>query len=198
MRPQGIIVSQTDGPYRTLMTDEQGNLCVRSATSGLPTQKFLTLAGDGLLSGTYNAVGNYATPTDFYYLTTTQYDIHSILITVTDNVTFNYNDYGGIPVGTVVNGVKFFVYNAASNTEIPLLGGKAFKYNYEWFEITANTGVTTFSGTPQTLRIVFDMEGDYGQNFRLNPGDKFIIRLNDNFSTLVGHTFGLRGIKRSS
>jgi len=41
------------------------------------------------------------------------------------------------------------------------------------------------------------MDGDYGMHFRLNPGDKFIIRLQDNFTGLIGHTFGLRGIKQS-
>ena len=197
MKTVGSIVRQPDGPFRGLRSDEQGNLCVRSPTDGLPTQKYLTLAGDGLISGTYNAIGNYATPTDFYYLTSTIYDIHSILIAITDLTTFNYNDYGGIPIGTVLNGVKMFVYNAALNLEIPLLSGKAIKYNYEWFELTANTGLTSFSGTPQTLRVVFEMDGDYGMNFRLNPGDKFIVRLQDNFTGLIGHTFGLRGIKQS-
>jgi hypothetical protein len=95
---------------------------------GLSTQKFLTASGDGL--GAYNLNGNYsAAPTDFYYQTTSKYDLYSILIVISDNATFNQIDYGAI-VGGVTNGVKFFIKpNGAA--EVPLLSGVAVKQNHE-------------------------------------------------------------------
>lgn len=36
---------------------------------------------------------------------------------------------------------------------------------------------------------------DYGKPINMNAGDRFIVRLNDDFTGLVSHTFGLRGIK---
>ena len=177
--------------------DETNTLAVRSPIIGIPTQKYFTLAGDGLISGTYIANGNYATPTDFYYLSDSTYDVKSILITITDNANFNQEDYGGLAAGTVVNGVKFFLYNSDINVEIPLLSGKAFFKNYHWFEATSESGLTTFVGTAQTLRMVFNMENDYGTSIRMFKGWKFIARLNDNFTGLVSQTFGIRGIKQA-
>ncbi len=158
---------------------------------GLPVQKWLTQSGDGL--GAFQVTGNYATPTDFYYQAVYPYDIDSILIAITDTVTFNYNDYGGIAAGTVTNGVKFFYYSAKLNAEVALLSAVAVKSNYEWFQLTADAGLTAFAGTPQTLRVVFNLRSDYGIPFHLAVGDKFIIRVQDNFTGLIGHTFGLRG-----
>ena len=159
---------------------------------GIPTQKFLTIAGDN--TGSHDVLGNYLVPTDFYYHNHSDFDIYSILISISDNSSFNQGDYGGI-AGGLINGLKFFVYNASSNSEIALLSGTAFKKNYQWFEITADTGLTTFSGAAQTLRIVFNLVVDYGMPFRLLPGDKFIIRVQDDFTPLTGQTFGIRGIK---
>ena len=182
------------GDYRQPRCDEQGNLCVIPPVAGLPVQKWLTASGDGL--GNFNLNGAYASPTDFYYQATTIYDIYSILVAITDATTFNYNDYGGIAAGGVTNGTKLFFRPAALGADIPLLSGAAIKFNYEWFQLTADTGLTSFAGTPQTLKVVFNLANDYGQPFHMSPGDKFIVRLQDNFTGLLGHTFGLRGIQQ--
>ena len=162
-------------------------------SQGLATQKFLTASGDGL--GTYNLNGNYAaTATDFYYKATSQYDIHSLLVVISDNATFNQIDYGAI-VGGVTNGVKLFIRPAGSAADIALLSGVAVKQNFEWLSLTHETRLTQFSGTPQTLMMNFDIFTDYGKPITLGVGDKFIVRLNDDFTGLISHTFGLRGIK---
>lgn len=160
---------------------------------GLPTQFFLTTTG--IPSTTHDATGNYSvTPADFHYISTAKYELYSLLITISDNATFNQGDYGGI-VGGLTNGVKLFIYNANLGLTIPLLGGNAVKKNYEWITLTHDTILTTFSGTAQTLMVNFDMIQDYGQPIHMEPGDKFIVRVNDDLTTLVSHTFGIRGIK---
>jgi hypothetical protein len=61
--------------------------------------------------------------------------------------------------------------------------------------LTRDAAITQFAGLTQTARINFDIVHDYGKPITLGVGDKFIVRLNDYFSTLVSHTFGLRGVK---
>ena len=182
------------GHYRKGRCNDNGEMCTVPPISGLPVQKWLTSSGDGL--GTYNLNGNYSTPTDFYYLTSSLYDIYSLIIAITDGTTFNYNDYGGIPTGTITNGVKLFIYKASILTEVPLLSGIAIKNNYEYLSVTSDVKLTQFAGTPQTMVITFHLKDEYGQPLHLDIGDKVIIRLQDNFTGLLSHTFGIRGIKQ--
>ena len=161
-------------------------------SNGRPTQFFLTTAGNG--TGVYNHNVNYAaTPTDIFYTATAVYDIYTFLVVISDNANFNQTDYGAI-AGGLTNGVKVFI-QPAGQAEIPLLSGVAFKQNYEWLGITEHTQISSFAGLSQTLTIGFDINIDYGKPINMNVGDKFIVRLNDDFSTLVSHTFGLRGVK---
>lgn len=161
-------------------------------SNGRPTQFFLTTAGNG--TGVYNHNVNYsATPTDISYVATSVYDMQTFIVVISDNATFNQLDYGAIS-GGLTNGVKVFI-KPAGLAEIPLLSGVAFKQNYEWFQITERVNLSSFAGLSQTLTIAFDITNDYGKPINMNAGDTFIVRLNDDFSTLVGHTFGIRGIK---
>ena len=171
--------------------DVESNLCIVPSVLGRPTQFFLTATGDGL--GTYNLIGNYsAAPTDFYYQATTNYYIQTLLIIISDNANFNQTDYGAR--AALTNGVKIFI-KPNGLAEIPLLSGIAFKQNFEWHTVTPEVRLTSFAGLAQTLSIDFDLVVDYGMPIMLSPGDRFIIRLNDDFTTLVSHTFGLRGRK---
>lgn len=174
-------------------TDFEHNLCTVPSVQGRPTQFFLTASGNG--QGVFNLNGDYsAAPTDFYYQATSTYYIHSLLVSISDSAGFNQTDYGAITSGTVVNGVKMFI-KPNGLAEIPLLSGIGFKYNYEWLQVTPHTILTQFSGLPETLSVDFDIVADYGMPITMNVGDRFIIRLNDNFTGLVNHTFGLRGRK---
>lgn len=173
--------------------DLEHNLCTVPSIQGRPTQFFMTASGDG--QGAYNLNGNYsASPTDFYYQATSTYYVQTLLISISDSTKFLQNDYGGMASGIVTNGVKLFI-KPNGLTEIPLLSSVAFKYNYEWLQVTPHTILTQFDGLPQTLSINFDIVADYGMPITMNIGDRFIIRLNDDFTGLIDHTFGLRGRK---
>jgi hypothetical protein len=160
---------------------------------GLPTIKFLT--SNGISSATHNINGNYsAAPTDFYHtITSIGYNISTVLISLTDSVGFNYVDYGAI-AGGLTNGVKFYFYDLKLNTEIPLLGGTVFKQNWEFLTVTQETRLTQFAGLPQTLTVNIRLIDDFGVPLHMNTGDKFIVRLNDDLTGLVGHVISLRGI----
>ncbi|MFA6213434.1 MAG: hypothetical protein WC714_28615 [Candidatus Obscuribacterales bacterium] len=160
--------------------------------SGRPTQFFLTAAGNN--TGAYNLNGNYsASPLDIYYEATSHYDLYSLLVVISDNANFNQADYGAI-VGGLTNGVSFFI-KPSGLPEIPLLSGVSVKHNYEWLTLNHDFVLTSFAGLAQTATISFEITEDYGKPINMSSGDRFIVRLNDDFTGLVSHTFGLRGIK---
>lgn len=166
---------------------------VRPPTDGIPVQFFMTATGDNVPP--YNLNGNYsAAPQDFYYQATANYDIYSVLINISDNANFNQLDYGAIVDGTITHGPKFFI-KPNGLTEIPLLSGMTIIHNYDWLSLTPEVALTSFAGLAQTLTININMMNQYGQPLSIRKGDRFIIRLNDNFSTLVSQTFVIRGIR---
>lgn len=173
-------------------TDKGDNLCVVPPIDGIPKQYFLTANGDG--TGTYNINGDYsgATATDLYLeIPTGAYYIATMLVSISASGQFTQGKYGTLDA--LSNGVKFFVN--PGGFEIPLLSSTAVKSNYEWFELTPHLNLTQFDGLAQTMTIEFTMAEDYGMYFVLFPGMKFICRVQDNFTGLVAHTFGLRGRK---
>ena len=160
--------------------------------AGLPMQKFLTMFGDA--TGSQQMTGNYfVTPADFFYLATSFFDIHSFQITISDAAKFNQSDYGAI-TGGLTNGVRVFIYKTDFGVEFPLLSSVPFKTNQQWFQITSSASLTAFEGTPQTLVVDFDLAKDYGTPIQMVKGDKFITRLNDDFTGLTGHTAMIRGV----
>lgn len=160
-------------------------------SGGLPYLRFLTTAGDS--TGVNNLIGNYsAAPTDFYYSppTNTKYHISSVLIQISDNATFNQIDYGGM--AALTNGIKFYIQEGTTPT-VPLLSGVIVKQNNDWLGLTGDVLLTTFSGTAQTLGVSFNLFKDFGEDLELLSTSKFIVRLNDDFTSLVAHRFILRG-----
>jgi len=158
---------------------------------GTPLRKFLTESFDGL--GVYNLIGNYIVPTNFgYTVVDVPYTLHSLLFTITDNATFNALDYGGIANG-LVNGISLW-FKPLNSNPIPLVFNNPIKYNYEWFTHVANTNLSTFTGSTQTLVIPLDIIDDYGVPLTMLVGDSIYVTLNDNFTNLISNTFGIRGI----
>ena len=191
--PNLSTVKISDGPFRSSRCDNDGNICVTQPSAGLPFQFFLTANGDG--TGAVNLNGNYTSPTDFWYEATARYEIYSLLISISDNANFNQTDYGAITAG-LTNGVKLLIRLEDDITEIPILNTGAFpvKTNAQWLSLTADTSLTSFAGLAQSLTVNFDLIDHYGKPFTVTTGQKIIVRLNDNFSGLTNHTFGLRGI----
>ena len=186
------LVREAHESFRSIRCDDQGNLCVVPPISGLPTQKFLTTAGDG--TGAYNHIGDFsgASPTDIYYqVQSGEYYIYSVCLTISGAAKFLQPNYGTL--AALTNGITFFV--EIDGTEYPLLSGFSVKHNYDWPILTAHYSITDFSGLAQTMISEFRMIEDYGEPLYLGNGDKFIVRLQDNFTGLVAHTYGLRGIK---
>jgi len=176
---------------RKLATDSAGNLCTVPPATGLPIKRFLTEAGDG--TGTYNLNGNYsASPVTIYYEAVKRFELKSLLINISTAAKINQTDYGDITVGTVTNGVRFYI-QPVGYSDISILTDIGVTKNYEWSLITPNFYPTSFDGTAQTLIINIKVEEEYGSLLHMLPGDKLKVILNDNFTGLVNHSFGIRG-----
>jgi len=166
---------------------------INPSVPGLPLSKFLTSAGDG--TGTNNLIGNYSSvSTDFYYQPplTNKFYVETVQIQLSDNASFNQTDYGAI-AGGLTNGITLWL--SKNGTETPLQSGFVIKHNNDWLATTPYSTLTTFAGSSQTLIIQFKLRQDYGVPLLLDgaQSDKFILRLNDNFSTLVAHRCIIRG-----
>ena len=186
------ITRYNEGNFRIIRTDDDGNLCTVPPSSGLPYQFFLS--SNGLQTGTINAIGNYsASPTDFRYTASSRFEIYSLVINISDASKFNQSFYGGMSAG-LTNGIKFFV-DVGGGIELPLLRSEVFpvKQNNQWLSIASRAELTSFDGTAQTLSVYLNIVESYGRTFPLDSGQKFIARLNDDFTGLTGHTFILRG-----
>ena len=156
-----------------------------------PFRFFLTDLGTGL--GNNNLIGNYTVSTEFHYQATHRYEIHSFIATISDNANFAQTDYGGIS-GGLINGLSFW-YRAVNGTELRLFTPDAIKQNYDWFSITEHAELTTFSGPSQTLVLDFRVSESFGVPLTIFPGERIILRLQDNFTGLTRHTFQLRGTR---
>ena len=192
---RGSISEGKEENHRLIRTNNNGELCVVPPTSGVPYRYFLTASGDG--AGATNLNGNYAaTPTDFYYLATNVFDIYTLAIAVSDNAKFNQVDYGAI-AGGITNGVSFFM-EIAPGVEIRLVSVNPVRHNYDWLSDMSDTQLTTFEGLSQTLVLTLHLEATFGMPLIIQPGWKVIVRLNDDFTSLINHTFAIRGILQTT
>lgn len=179
------------GIERAPRCDDDGNICVVPPYNGLPFQFYLT--SDGQQSTDINLNGNYTTPTDFYHQAFARFDIYSIVINISDNANFVQGDYGAIS-GGLINGIKFLIITDSVEFPIFQTDNWPIKKNYEWLNLTPNVVLTSFSGIAQTLTVEFNAIKGYGKALQLVTGDRFIVRLNDNFTGLVSHTVAVKGI----
>jgi len=156
---------------------------------GVPWHSFLTVAGNG--TGAYNHNGDYSTTAaEVFYQAPAKYVIHTVFATIADASAMNQVDYGAI-AGGLTNGVTLWIMK--QGVEIPLLGGLVIKNNQQWLNVTPDALLTNFPGVPQSFIPVFRLTEGYGSPLVLNPGERFIVKLHDDFTGLVDHTFTLRG-----
>lgn len=168
-------------------------LQVSIVTQGLSTDRprhiFLTDTGNG--QGTLSYIGDYsATAKDIYYQALGRFEIYTLMFNISDNSKFLQTGYGG--AAALTNGIKFF-FKPNGLSEIPLFGGFAVKSNLDMMNLTQDTVLTQFDGTNETLAATIDSVNHYGMPFYMNAGDRFIIRLNDNFTSLVAQSFIIGG-----
>ena len=162
---------------------------------GVPFIQFLST--DGFGTGTTAANADFTgNPTTFFiqpFPKTTIY-INSFRAAISDNALFNQLDYGAI-AGGVTNGVEITV--RLDGNVIDSLEGRRIKTNRDWVEVGFETQLTSFAGISQSLTVDNAFMQNFGAFLVLKSTgvpDRLSVTLSDNFSTLVGHTFIVRGL----
>lgn len=156
--------------------------------------EFLTEAGDG--TGAIDAIGNYATPTKWFYKNSSADevdDIHRMIVTVADSGGFDTGRYGNGLILT--NGIKIFHYAADGTTIIEdLTHTNAIEINVDWGSYCYDISYNAW-GTGDNVLLVRWTFANAGQPIRLAPGEELAIVLQDDFTGLSEHRFHIQGYR---
>ena len=155
--------------------------------------RVLDTVGDG--TGTIEATGNYSAAVEEFFIqpaATEVIRLSRLLISVEDSGNFDAAKYGnGI---TLSNGIKVICYNGETDTESSHTGQLSVMHNADWGSYCYDVDVKTWGIGNEVLlaRWTFQKSGQY-LRLRGSVGDKFIIRLEDDFTDLVEHKFIVQG-----
>ncbi len=150
-------------------------------------------------NGFVNAIGDYsASVTDFKITAPAKHWIllYRLIPYVKDNGSFDSGSYGnGI---TLTNGIKI-VNGADGRPDFEITGDTPIKVNPDWNRFAGiDTALSEYGAGPETLNARWTFLRD--SRFIILDGDlnEFVaIRLEDSFTGLLEHKFGIRGLKLS-
>lgn len=113
-----------------------------------------------------------------------RWGVTTVVAAISDDATFNQNDFGGI-AGGLTNGLALFL--RSNGVDVELYGGFRVKRNYDWFAVPARATLTTWAGTAQTLEASFNIFQDSGQYAILDgdKGEELVVSIQDNLTSLV-------------
>lgn len=158
---------------------------------GIPTVKFLTNASSQYQVTTNNS----GAVVDYFYEPPagSGFVVHSLCVQVADNANFNQIDYGAI-AGGLTNGLSFWL--RSKGVEVPLLAAQVIKRNADWARISPDLKLTQWAGLSQSLIMNLDTDARFGLPLTMSSvnNDRIILRTNDDFTSLVDHTFAIGGI----
>lgn len=160
-------------------------------TQGFFFNRFFDTVGDG--SGTKNAIGDYSLmPQDFILTPNPERSLNvgRIIIEIVDGGSLDAGRYGNGIVLT--NGIFLLLVDADLTTERNYMENMPVLTNGDWARFTGNIIISTFGAGDNFLTAVWDLTTS-GKPVTLN-NQSLVMRLNDDFSNLVSHTFVAQGI----
>lgn len=154
--------------------------------------RYLDTNGDG--TGTKNAVGDYSSATEIFYIQPPAgvvYRVARMLVFVQDVGTFDSGSYGnGI---TLASGIEIRVADDIE-TISDMTDGNPVKVNPHWARLCYDTAHSSYGSGNESLaaRWTFTKAGPY---IRLDGdnNERLEVVLNDNFSGLVDQAFLVQG-----
>ncbi len=153
--------------------------------------EYLDTNGDG--TGTINVNGDYSSAAeDFYYQATVTSNIARLIVIIEDSGSFTAENYGGI--STLSNGMRLFLEDSDSNSEIALDGGSAIKSNAHWGGLCYDVDRKSWGAGNDFLLVRFSFD-KAGACLCLDAGEKIILRANDDLSGLILHQFMIQGME---
>ncbi len=158
--------------------------------SGIYFSRFLDTNGDG--TGTKNAIGDQA-GIDFFITPDigTYLDVARLIVQITDVGNMKPANYGNL--AELTNGIQLLKI-AADGIETDYTDGFVIKTNGQWARYCFDAILSISGGVEQNYVDVRWTFTKGGAELMLLAGDKFIVRLDDNFTGLIGHTFVAQGI----
>lgn len=149
------------------------------------------LTDDGLIDGDFLATGDYSvTPEDFYFQcpVNAYVEINKIRIVVSDGGSPTRTEYGNLG-SALTNGVRAY-FKPFSQDEYEVTPSlRPIKSNEDFENIANNLDKIDYATNDDSR----DYEIVLGSPIRLDQGDAFIIRLNDDFTGLTSHRFIIHG-----
>jgi len=150
---------------------------------------------DGDESGTINAVGDYSSEAEDFFIQPPSgyiYEISRLIVNIQSDSVIASGKYGS--VAALTNGVKAIVSLDGVETQI---NKEAIKSHDDWAGICHDSVALNYgasAGKSVSVRWSFFKSG---ANIWLRDTDKFIMRLNDDLQGLSKHRFFVNGIKHT-
>ena len=147
---------------------------------------------NGDRTGETNATDDYSDdPVDFwtrYPLTATIADVilHTLTVQIADRGSLDAHKYGNNI--ELENGISVGLYDVNGNVIDDLTNGHPIITNADWSRAAGKDHLADYGQGPQYLSV----QWDFGP-MTILPGQSFRVRLNDDFSKLIKHTFHLKG-----
>lgn len=154
---------------------------------------YLDTNGDG--SGTKVATGNYSVAADDFYISPPDgqtYHIYRMIVHIEDDTGMQVQDYGNITNG-ISNGVSVLVEDPDSTEILDLTDGLPITTNGEWTRVCYDVDVKSWGSGNEVLSARWTFAAS-GSPIVLPSNWSLIVRLNDDFSTLLDHTFKVQGL----
>lgn len=167
-----------------------------TSTNGEYITQFADTTGDG--SGTRNAIGNYSAAglgaTDFIFIRDIETTVHLYRLVTQIEVAANVAaDIYGDQVA-LTNGIRVLKLDADGNVDRDYTNGESIKTNAWWARYCFDVNYVTFPGGGNNYIDVRWTFSRGGAPIKLRKGESFVLRLNDDFSGLLGHFFQLQGV----
>ncbi len=156
--------------------------------------QFLDSNGNGL--GTTNAIGNYASGSEFFFRAQGDCDLERMIVHIEDAAGIQPDEYGNLGAA-LGNGWELLVFNEADTEILDLTSGIAVTTNGGLGRYCYDLKVESWTAAPTNefvqARWTFSRAG---QMLFLEGGNKLSITFNDDLTGLVEHTFMVQGYYR--
>lgn len=156
--------------------------------------RYLDTNGDD--SGTKNAVGDYSSAAEDFYIqpsTNDRYELARLIVSTEDSANMRAEHYGTLGAA-LTNGID--IIHEVSGIETKLNDGIEVKSNAGWTRLCYDVDIKTWGAGNELLTMRWTF-AKAGQPLILigKTNDKLIVRLNDSFAGLVTHYFMVQGLK---
>jgi len=165
------------------------------AGEGRYVYRFLDVVGDG--SGVLDLARDHSTTEEFYQVDPPDqgfFAIHQLLIQIRSSGMMAGDRYGDQP--ELTNGITVATIDLNDNIIVDLTDGQPIKSNGDWAgQAYDATHLEYGAGSPsadQFLRIRWSF-ADAGQPIYITQGERFAVKLDDDFSGLIAHSAQVQG-----